>query len=278
MRGLFSAARSGVASAGASLAALGVMAGAALGVGPAVAAPVSEGPVIDVLVLYPGEVIEDRGGEEAAKVAIEESMALMTDTLNRSGIPGRMNVAQAMRVDAPSGDYANHTEVLSWVRQDAEVQNLRDRYRADLVSYVVPGAAGYAQIPSLPVGPHTQHLAFSVVGNEWLVPREDQPGESGVFAHELGHNLGAQHDWATMPEVFNDRPERHGYASPSGMVDIMGYGNSAICPQSQCERQRYYSNPDLMVKGEPFGQRGGDKPSDLASVFKETMPVVAQYR
>lgn len=263
--------------AASAVAALGVASVATLGAGPSVAAP-SAGPTIDVLVLYPGEVVADRGGEAATKGAIEKSMALMTDTLNRSGIPGRMNVAHAMRVDAPGKDYKNHPDMLSWVTQSERVRELRDRYRADLVSYVVPGAAGYAQIPTLPVGTGTQNAAFSVVGNEWLVPRDDQPGEAGVFAHELGHNLGAQHDWATAPEVTNNRPERHGYASASGMVDIMGYGNSAICPQSQCERQRYYSNPDLKVKGEAFGQRGGERPSDLASLFKETMPVVAQYR
>ncbi|MDK8450214.1 hypothetical protein [Corynebacterium mastitidis] len=75
------------ASAVAALGVASVASVATPGAGPAVATPPA-GPTIDVLVLYPGEVVADRGGEAATKGAIEKSMALMTDTLNRASRGG----------------------------------------------------------------------------------------------------------------------------------------------------------------------------------------------
>lgn len=227
---------------------------------------------IDLLVVYPQSVVKARGSRGAADAAVRKSVEGMNKPLSDSRIDGHVNLAGTEVIDIPQG---SHNELLKWVSEDSHVASLRDSHKADLVSLVVPGVAGIGHQPRLPLGKNTSKQAFSVVGNDWLepIPRK---GEAGVFAHELGHNLGAAHDWATVPDP-GSTPEAHGFASPDGRVDIMAYMNSPICG-SKCHRIAMYSNPDVTVEGKPFGTRGGDHPSDIASVFARTIPEVAAYR
>src|SRR6185503_18304267 len=71
------------------------------------------------------------------------------------------------------------------------VAGLRDTYRADLVMLLVrpqsPDACGIAYIMSS-VGASFATFGFNVVDASCVSP-------SYTFAHELGHNMGARHDW-----------------------------------------------------------------------------------
>ena len=245
-----------------------------LGPGSSQPQPPATGAVIDVLVLYTPEVLKARGSAAAVEKAVRGGLTGMNDALKRSKIAGSVRLTHIEVTTAPESATGRGGDGLKWLYANATA--LRDRYRADLVSLVITGPEGMANLPGLPAGPGTAGSAFSVVGNDWLLPDLDR-GEAGVFAHELGHNLGGMHDWGTSPQTGGNNPERHGYVSPKSHIDIMSYLTSSLCTQ-KCQRKPYYSNPDVMVDGEPFGVRGGDHPSDLASVFAKTIPAVAAYR
>ncbi|WP_160160283.1 M12 family metallo-peptidase [Tsukamurella paurometabola] len=257
----------GLAAAAAALLSLGSVAPATAATGP--------DPTIDLLVLYTPEVLKARGSEAKVRAAVEEGIASMNDTLRRSNIAGRIRVVGVEQTSAPGSTVGRGKPAIDWLA--GNTQSLRNTYDADLVSVVVAGGAGIASNPTMPFTTVSGNEAWSVVGNDWLAP-DLKRGEAGVFAHELGHNLGALHDWGTTPATRGANPERHGYVNPAGLVDVMAYNNSSLCAPNSCSRRPYYSNPDVTVGGLPFGQRGGTRPSDIASVFAKTMPVVAGYR
>ena len=64
-----------------------------------------------------------------------------------------------------------------------------------------------------------------------------------TLAHEVGHNLGVMHDPAnaTTSAAYS---YGYGYISPGGYGDIMSYASNRI---------NYYSNPNLIINGQPFG-------------------------
>ncbi|MFD3743330.1 M12 family metallo-peptidase [Nocardia sp. NPDC058633] len=238
--------------------------------------PVVGGPVIDLLVFYTPEVLAARGSEQAVLTAINSSVQGMNDALSRSEIAGQVRVTHALKAGSGEAVTGRGGTALDWLRGNTAVQQARDEYKADLVSLVITGGEGVANLPSVPVSQASSGAAWSVVGNDWLEP-DLARGEAGVFAHELGHNLGGMHDWGTTPGTGGAHPERHGHVTAAGHVDIMAYNNSPLCT-TKCQRKPYYSNPDVTVDGESFGRRGGNHPSDIASVFAQTIPVVAAYR
>lgn len=196
----------------------------------------------------------------------------MNKALERSDIEGQVTLAHAEKIDFQETD--DHGEAMTWARESDEIADLREEHSADLISVVVSGQAGIAQSPILTED--TDDTAFSVVGADWL-RSDDATGEAGVFAHELGHNLGAGHDWDTDPGPNEARPYNKGHITENGLVDIMAYNNASSFA-SDCQRVPYYSNPDLTVEGEQFGADDGDRPSNLKKLFDETIPIVAAYR
>ncbi|MEV0686486.1 M12 family metallo-peptidase [Nocardia sp. NPDC050378] len=236
----------------------------------------ASGPVIDLLVYYTPEVLAARGSEQAVLAAIDSSVRGMNDALARSEIAGQVRVTTALKAGAGESVTGRGGKALDWLRGNSGVQQARDQYKADLVSLVITGGEGVASLPNLPLSQASAGATWSVVGNDWLEP-DLAHGEAGVFAHELGHNLGAMHDWGTSPGSGGEYPERHGHVTAASHVDIMAYNTSPLC-KTTCQRKPYYSNPDVTVEGEAFGRRGGEHPSDLASVFALTIPVVAAYR
>lgn len=233
---------------------------------------VSADRTIDLLVLYTADAEEGQSSEGGIDDAIDSGIEGMNKALERSDIEGKVNLAHAEKIDfQETGDQG---DAMNWAREDDNVQQLRDEHNADLVSVVVSGQAGIAQSP-IP-NENTDDMALSVVGGDWLRSDEDA-GEAGVFAHELGHNLGADHDWDSSTEANEERPYNKGHVTDNGLVDIMAYNNAASC-DPDCERVPYYSNPDLEVQGEKFGANDGDRPSNLKKLFDETIPFVADYR
>lgn len=231
-------------------------------------------PTIDLLVVYTAAAEKEQGGQAGIEDAIQDSADGMNRALDRSDIDGSVKVVHTVEVDRVSN--GKQGDDLNWLSKDPAIKELRTKHKADLVSLVVPGGAGLASVPGAKVGPGTDSAVYSVVGGKWLRPNEDK-GEAGVFAHELGHNLGATHDWDTSPNKSTVYPYNHGFVSPKGNVDIMAYNNAKSCAPD-CQRVPYYANPALTVEGEKFGTASGGKPSDLKRLFDETIPKVAEYR
>jgi hypothetical protein len=149
------------------------------------------------------------------------------------------------------------------------VHALRDAHGADLVSLIVEGTSlcGIAWLMTTQSNSFQTH-AFSVVA------RVCATGNFS-FGHELGHNMGLQHDRVDAPAdgVF---PFSHGYVdTPHGFRDIMGV--AASC--GGCMRIQNFSNPNVIFNGFPAGvAQSSPQSADAAASLNATALTVANWR
>lgn len=92
------------------------------------------------------------------------------------------------------------------------------------------------------------NYAFAVVARECAVGNY-------TFAHELGHNMGARHDWfvdtGTTPHTY-----AHGYVNTAPGArwrTIMAYNNHCAAQGFNCSRLNHWSNPNVLYNGAPMG-------------------------
>ena len=143
----------------------------------------------------------------------------------------------------------------------------RDTYGADLVALIIddPQYCGIA----------------------WLGPREDLMYSvtawncaTGYFSfgHEIGHNLGLNHDRGTSGACGNSN-YNYGYRDPSAdFRSILAYScNSGQCDNNQgggCTRVQRFSNPNSLYNGKPIGTATEDN----ARKINDVKATVAAYR
>ncbi len=88
-----------------------------------------------------------------------------------------------------------------------------------------------------------------------------------VFAHELGHNLGASHNPENVdaPGLFEDSFGYHFSAGGTHYGTVMSYLGQRI---------PYYSNPKVKFKDQPTGV---ERKADNARAIKEGAKIVSQH-
>jgi hypothetical protein len=146
-----------------------------------------------------------------------------------------------------------------------EVHELREAYAADEVVLLIEDftACGLAwQMQE--VSPDFEIYAFAVVN-------EDCATGNYSFGHELGHTMGAQHDWyqylasAALIPAF---PYSFGYVNASaGWRTVMAYDDECEDRGLDCPRLAYWSNPDVTLDDEPMGVPEGTSTSCVAGEY-----------
>lgn len=245
---------------------------------------------IDVLVLYTPAAAADVGGDAGMDGLIALAISESNTSYANSGITQQLRLAHTERIEHVETD-------LETDLQDAQaghgafggVAALRDAYLADLVllveSTAVKAYCGIAfQMTTLT--PAFADYAFSAVEVDCI-----SPGYS--FQHELGHNMGANHDWYT--EGPTTPSYAHGYvhtdAGGPSWITIMSYFDLCTARGVSCGRLLYWSNPDVTMNGVPMGVPAGTNTTCLAGDpyntqcdaddhrrLNETALVVANFR
>ncbi|MCX4029809.1 pre-peptidase C-terminal domain-containing protein [Endozoicomonas sp. SM1973] len=138
---------------------------------------------IDVLVVHPYNVGRD------VKARASSMVAWANQAYANSGVNIRLNLVhvQSIRGYGTVSEYA-----LNQVSRDRQIAQLRERYGADLVSYLAPRTGGLCGIAWVPNGDGrsgrfyrgAKGYGFSVVATDCTY---------STFAHELGHNMGLGH-------------------------------------------------------------------------------------
>ena len=162
-----------------------------------------------------------------------------------------------------------------------EVHGLRDRYGADLVALIVgrntETACGVGWMPDFGKYPD---IDYSFLGMS-VTAENCETTTHHTFAHELGHNQGANHDPdntcesppCTLPPSPTF-PYRYGRCNTAeGWNTIMSYASNT---QGDCRREiEYFSSPILNYRGT---QTGDARIRDNRRVLNETAYRVANYR
>lgn len=246
------------------------------------AASSSTAAPVDVLIGYSSGYRAYLGSASAVTTRLTN----LVDVANRGLANSGVTTASFRLVGSLEVNYADNTDngtALSDLASTsassplAAVRAARKQYGADLVSFMRRYASGQngcglAYIPQAPYNTNGRDQTFSVVGDGSI----DLGGGSYSYcpdtslAHEMGHNLGAQHNTQTN-STGALYPYSYGYRNDSAnFYDIMSYG------QSGQEAELMYSTPDVSTcKGLPCGVANA---ADVARTFRETMVTAMNFR
>lgn len=136
-----------------------------------------------------------------------------------------------------------------------EVYRTRDALRADLVSMLSTGRE-YCGLAYVNAGKSSAYSVISCLGS---------------LAHELGHNLGATHNWEPGQAEGNP-PYMYGYrytGTPRFRTQL-----SYDCSGGTCPRVLYHSNPRVTYQGIPVGTA---RNHDVARRFNERRETVENF-
>jgi|GEM_PF-6240606 len=226
------------------------------------AAGVSVNTQLDLLFLFSPSLQTKLGSFDLVIARANHLVAVANTVYQNSGLPITLNIvyAQALNVsyadttdaDGPGG---NPPGALTQLTSDATVAYIRSHYGADLVTFVRPFQAnicGLAWIPNDFTSGSSQY-GYSVV----------EDGSNGSFfceessmTHEIGHNMGANHDIGTTQAngggnlggtpVYN-----RGYCTDvgGGASSIMAYDTTTGC----ADLKYNFSSPSLLCDGAACG-------------------------
>lgn len=245
------------------------------------------GDVIDVMVVFSNDALAGMGGETRALATTDLMVAETNQAFRNSAVNTRLRLVHTVTIDyAESGTSSTD---LARLRGSTDgfldgVHAARDAAGADLVVLVVEEMPGFCGIGYVNTLLSTGGSAFSVV-------RRSCASNGRTFAHEIGHNMGAAHDWYvdTSRGAFTSS---HGYTGLTGRFrDLMAYSNLCTDTATNCSQLLQYSNPRLVHNGQPTGVAAGTSLScqigdrantecdaDVATTFQSMALVVARFR
>jgi hypothetical protein len=233
---------------------------------------------IRILVLYTPQAKAETGN---IKAEISLAMQQLNDAFRKTGgnFGIKAELAHAQEVDYVEGDDME-VDLNRVSGQEPgylpEVAGLRAQYRADLVHLLIglkPGnPCGIGWMPPLDtIGPATRDWAYSVSERGCAI-------NNYSFVHELGHNLGLNHDryvaGDNSPADYN-----FGYVVlPKAMRTVMAYDNECQANGFSCQRYPLFSTPAVRIRDVPIGEpSGAPNGAYNIEILCRTAPIVANY-
>ncbi|WP_164743012.1 PAN domain-containing protein [Mesorhizobium sp. Z1-4] len=155
------------------------------------------------------------------------------------------------------------------------VQRLRQTYRADFVHLLTRAKQGDGcglGWLNADAQPRRAGWALSVSDVECAV-------NNYSFIHELGHNLGMEHDRHVVSDASPDGTN-YGYVMVDrGLRSVMAYNNACSKQDTYCRRLPVFSSPHLHVDGMPFGRSSREQQGAYnIETLCRAAPIVAGYR
>lgn len=243
---------------------------------------------IDVMVVYTNSARASWGSTATANSTITTAVSNMTTSLINSGVTGiSFNLVYVGQVTyTESGDFNTDLTRLRSTTDGYidEIHTLRTTYGADLVGLAIGSpnslcGLGYLNNAS---SNYSSSAAFTVTLYSCLL-------SNITLAHEMGHNMGFNHDWY-VSQSYLPCEHHHGYVNraailngPNGPANrkwrtIMAYTDECTDNGISCPKINRWANPDLTYNGDVTGVPIGDfNPSDEAFGLRRAACIVAGF-
>ncbi|MBF8277158.1 MAG: Binding protein, N-terminal [Candidatus Brocadiaceae bacterium] len=253
-----------------------------------------KGSQIDVLVVYTDDARAAAGGTTAMNTLINLAITETNTCYTNSGITQRVHLVHAEEVSYDESGF-NWNTTLSRLTNTSDgfidnVHTLRDTYKADEVVLLVAdnGYCGLAWLMTT--------VSNSFKTNAFALVNWDCATGYYTFGHELGHNMGARHDWYVDDTKNSPYTYNHGYVNPGSTSQtrwrtVMAYNNECSDRGFNCTRIPYWSNPRKKYGGIKTGVTkntnstctegnlsNADCDADNRLVLKKTAKTVAGFR
>ena len=259
--------------------------------------------VVDVLVGFTDGYSTHLNGASAALTRIHNLVEITNQAYVNSQVDTQVRLVHAMQVSYPDAT-ANSTalEELTGFKAPSTrktpsaaftgLRSARDQYGADLVvllrRFQEPendgcGIAWLIGGGRSGIAPSDEYFGYSVVsdGQDTGSDGKTYFCREETFAHEIGHNMGSQHDSGSAKkddgsQSFGAYSYSFGYASPAtagNFITVMAYGDSGL------HRSRVFSTPNVSICGKDKNQLCGvAEQADNARSLNNTTPAIASFR
>ncbi len=231
-----------------------------------------DGPaIVDLMVLYTPRTCsrygrDSDGGCASTEAKVLAAVAAANQAYNNSAINVQLNLVHMDEVSYnESGDMGVTLSDLQR-KNDGRLETahtLRDRYGADIVSMITEdsNACGVGYVMQSRSAAFAGY-AFNVVYSSCL--------SSQTLAHEVGHNMGSQHD-RDSTSFGGVSSYAYGYRAcgSNGFTTVMAYGCSGASGRS------HFSNPQVRFSD---GRATGTATANNARSINETATTVSAWR
>lgn len=243
---------------------------------------------VDVLVVYTSATRLAWGGIAQSNAFIATAITNFNTALINSGVTnvtinlvyaGEIVYTETGNISTDLASFRNSTDGLM-----DDVHTLRSTYGADLCALITStptNTCGLGYLNSNPTN-YSSNSAFTVSIYSCVV-------SNYTLAHEMGHNMGLNHDWFVSQSTA-PCDHHHGYSNQTAVNlgtssvssqrwrTIMAYNDECAGSGISCSRINRWANPSVNYNSEPTGVAiGSINPSNEAFAFSRFACVVAQF-
>ncbi|KAF0248560.1 MAG: hypothetical protein FD167_2038 [bacterium] len=220
---------------------------------------------IDVLILYSKEAIAEAGGLAQAKLHAQGSIDSTNTAYANSKISTKLNLVQVDMFDV--SETLEYSSIVNSIRTNATIATMRNSVKADLVSLVLSSSSSSA-LCGIGFLTASSSFGFTVVNFGCAIGNL-------TFAHELGHNMGCQHNPENGASASSGAfPFSFGHFEVNNFRTIMSTA-SPNNPCGNCNRVPFFSNPDVKIGKAPTGVANQ---RDNAHTINERSSIVANFQ
>ncbi len=239
--------------------------------------------MIDVLVVYTAAALTGAGGTTAMNALIQLAINETNQSYINSNITQRVRLVHSEQVAyTETGNLCDGTGNSDLYRlqnpSDGYMDNvhtLRNTYGADVVVLLVENGGSYCGCGFIQavVSASFENYAFVTVARNCATGYYS-------FGHEMGHLMGARHDWYVDSTNNSPYTYNHGYVyKQNRWRTIMAYNDDCSNSGYNCTRIQYWSNPLVTYGGVPTGvAEGSPNAADNRKTLNNTACTVANFR